>query len=175
MPTVQASFSRDANGVPITDAFATDNIVALSANNTTAATSIFKVTGTVEVLAIWGVLRATLGNHTAAHYRANDGTTQPVITAASGLTLSAKTPGSSFYKRGLAASALSLLDNAAVAVAEPAAAETMFHSPFVITQKASTDSFIEYVYTTTDTPATGTIHHYIKWKPLSTSGLVVKV
>lgn len=146
----------------------------LSANNTTAATAIFGLTGTVEVLKIWGVITTTLGaNHTAAYWRLNDQTAQVNITLNTGTTLSAKVAGSAIVKKGLVAAALVLLDNAAGVVSEPTTLETVFSSPFVIVKKTAATTNIEYVYTTTDTPTSGVIQHFVEWRPMSSDGALV--
>src|SRR5437868_2753789 len=80
----------------------------LSANNTTANVPIFGLTGTVEVLRIWGVVTTAIGaNHTGGLLRLNDQTAQVSITT-SGATLSAATAGTAIYKSGLSAAALTV-------------------------------------------------------------------
>lgn len=165
---LNGSFSRDANYVPIT----TDGIVSsksqtLSANNTTANTPLFRITGTIEVRGLWGVVTTVIGaNHTGGLYRLNDQTAQVAITA-SGATLSALAAGTTIVKKGLAAAALTLLDNAAGRVSEPTTLETTFFSPFVVMKKTAANTDIEYGYATTDAPTSGVIQHFIRWLPLS--------
>ena len=115
MPSVNASFSRDNNRVPITTdgIILPSNIQTLSGSNTTVNTAIFGITGTVEIRGIWAVVTTTIGtNHTAGLYRLNDQTATVAITA-SGATLSGLAVGTTVVKKGLAAAALSVLDNAA--------------------------------------------------------------
>ncbi len=146
----------------------------LSASATTASTALFGLTGTVEVLRLWGVITTTLGaNHTAAYWRLNDQTAQVNITLNTGTTLSAKTAGSVIVKNGLAAAALVLLDNAAGKVSEPTTLETMYFSPFVLTKKTAATTNIEYTYTTTDAPTSGVIQHFVEYRPLSADGALV--
>lgn len=178
MPTVNASFSRDANRVPITTDGLTipSNIQTLTGNNTTVTTAVFTITGTVELRAIYSVVTTDFGaNHTAAYWRVNDQTAQPAITLATGTTLSAIKAGSMIVKKGLAAAALVLLDNAAARVSEPTTLETTFFSPFVVMKKTGALTQIEYTYTTTDTPTTGAIQHFVRFLPLSADANVVAV
>lgn len=172
---VSGSFFRDANYVPITtDGVVSNKSQTLSANNTTAATPLFRITGSIEVRGLWGVVTTDLGaNNTAAYYRANDQTAQPAITLATGTTLSALKAGSVIVKNGLAGAAVTKLDNAAGVVSEPTTLETQYHSPFVITKKTAAATDIEFVYSTTDTPTSGVIQHFLRWLPLSADANVV--
>lgn len=172
---VSGSFFRDANYVPITvDGVVSQKSQTLSGSNATVATPLFRITGSIEVRAIWGVITTDLGaNNTAAFYRANDQTAQPAITLATGTTLSAKKAGSVIAKTGLAGAAVVLLDNAAGVVSEPSVINQPFFTPFVITKKTAANTDIEFVYTTTDTPTSGVIQHFIRWLPISADANVV--
>lgn len=176
MPQVNASFSRDANGVPITYNGITlpSNSQTLVGNNTTVYVPIFGITGTVLVTGIWGVITTVLGaNHTAAYWRLNDQTAQVSITASSGTTLSAKGVGSTIVKKGLAATALALIDSAAGAISEPTTLETSYFSPFILQQKVGgVATNIEYSYATTDTPTSGAITFYVQFVPISANGTI---
>lgn len=175
--TISDSFWRDANRVPITtDGLITQTSKTLVGSAETAAVPIFTVTGSVEIRAIWGVITTNLGtNHTAAHFRINDQTAQPVITAASGTTLSSKKSGSIIVKKGLAGAAVTLLDNAAGIVSEPTTLETTYYSPFVVVKKTAALTQIEYVYTTSEEPTSGAIQFFVRWLPLSADASVAAV
>lgn len=177
MSTAQGAFSRDANRVPITtDGLSAINTITLSANNTTATVPVFHITGSVEIRAIWGVVTTDLGaNHTAAYWRLNDQTAQANITLNTGTTLSAIKAGSTIVKKGLAAAALTKLDNAAGVISEPTTLETTYFSPFVFLKKTAAITDIEYVYTTTDTPTTGAIQFFVRYLPLSADANVTAV
>ena len=143
----------------------------INANNTTAHLPIFGVTGSVNVLALWGVVTTALGaNHTAAYWRLNDQTAQVNITLNTGTTLSAIAAGSLLTKIGLAAAALSKVDNAAGRVNEPTTLETPYFSPFEATKKLNATTNIEYNYTTTDTPTSGVIQFYATYIAISADG-----
>lgn len=169
MPTINASYSRDNNRVPVTTGGITsqDN-QTLTGSNATVAVPIFGITGSIQVTAIWGVITTTLGaNHTAAYWRLNDQAAQANITLNTGTTLSGAVAGSVIVKKGLATAALTLLNNSSGVVSEPTTLETEYFSPFVFVKKTAANTNIEYVYTTTDTPTSGVIQFFIKWLPVS--------
>jgi hypothetical protein len=174
MPTVNASFSRDNNRVPITtDGVTIFDSQTLSANNTTAAVPLFTVTGTVEIRAIWGTVTTALSsNITAAYWRLNDASAQSDITLNTGTTLSSAATGSTIVKKGLAAAALLLLTSAQERVSEPTTLETTFFSPFVAVAKNGATTNIEFVYSTTNTPATGAIQFAVRFLPISSDGTI---
>lgn len=176
MPTLSASFSRDANRVPITtDGLTVSTSQTLSGSNTTVNTALFTITGTVEIRGIWGVVTTVIGaNHTAGLYRLNDQTAQVAITA-SGATLSGLAAGTTITKKGLAAAALTLLDNAAGRVSEPTTLETTYFSPFIVMKKTGALTQIEYGYATTDTPTSGVIQHFLRFLPISADANVTPV
>ena len=168
------AFTRDANNVPITtDGLTSKDSQTFSGNNTTVYVPIFSITGTVEIRGLWGVVTTTMGvNHTAAYFRLNDQGAQVAITAASGVTLSGLAVGTTIVKKGVAATAVTLLDNAAGRVSEPTTLETPFFSPFVVMKKTGAATNIEYVYSTTDNPTTGAMTFYVRWLPVSLDGSI---
>ncbi len=167
--TSVGSVPRDDNDSPITSlGLQATNSLTLSGSNTTVATPVFTVTGTVQVLGIWGVVTTDLGaNHTAAYLRLNDQTAQVDITLNTGTTLSAVKAGSTIVKKGLATAAVTLLNNSAGRVSEPTTLETLYFSPFVAVKKTAATTQIEYVYSTTDTPTSGVIQFFAQYIPLS--------
>ena len=167
--SAQGAMLRDDNDSPVLGTGLTiSNAITLTGNNTTVTVPIFHVTGTVEVLAIWGVVTTTLGaNVTAAAWRLNDQTAQVNITLDTGTDISAAVAGSTILKKGLAAAALTFNNASAGRVTEPTTLETLYFSPFVASQKTggvTTD--IEFVYATTDTPTLGAITFYAQYIPL---------
>ena len=177
MATASGSIQRDANRVPVQN----NNIqvykdLTLSGSNTSVVAPIFTITGCVNITGIYGVVTTDLGaNHTAASWRLNDQAAQVAITAVGGTTLSAKKAGSVIIKVGLAAAALTLIDNAAGRINEPTTLETMVFSPFVATKKTAATTQIEYLYTTTDTPTSGVIRFFVNYLPISDDGNVAAV
>lgn len=144
-----------------------------SANNTTSTNALFRITGTVRIIRLYGVVTTVLSsNHTAAYWRQNDQTAQVNITLNTGTTLSSAPVGSFIAKTGLAASALVLKSSAAGAILEPSAAEELTFSECILTQKNGANTDIEYVYSTTNTPASGVIQFFIEYEPLSADGAI---
>lgn len=175
--TQRGSLLRDDNDSPVQGfGLSTSTSITLTGNNTTVAVPLFHIIGTVQVLGISGVVTTDLGaNHTAAYWRLNDQTAQVNITLNTGTTLSAVKAGSTIVKKGLAAAALVLLDNAAGRISEPTTLETMYFSPFVAMKKTAAITDIEYVYSTTDTPTSGAIQFFVQWYPISQDGRVTPV
>lgn len=170
--SVSGSLWIDANHKPIQgDGVVTKSSLTLSGSNATVASPIFHLTGAVEVRALYGVITTDLGaNNTAAYFRLNDQTAQVNITLNTGTALSAAKAGSVITKAGLAAAALTLINNSAGRVNEPTTLETPYFSPFVVTKKTAATTDIEFVYTTTDTPTSGVIQFFVRWLPISIDG-----
>lgn len=174
MPTINSSFFRDNNRVPLTvDGFTTADSQTFTGNNTTVATPIFGITGSVEVRGLWGVVTTVLGaNHTASAFRLNDQTAQVNITLNTGTDISAAAAGSIIVKKGLAAAAVVLSTNSAGRITEPTTLETPYFSPFVAVKKTAAVTNIEYVYATTDAPTSGAMQFFIRWLPVSIDGAI---
>lgn len=150
----------------------------LSGNNTTVATPLFRVTGTVEVTQLYSIVTTALGsNITAAYWRTNDQTAQVAISLATGTTLSSFTAGSKLTRNSLVSVALSGDNASAAKVIDPVAATApAVHMPFEVVQKTGgVQTDIEFVYTTTNTPTSGVIRHYVEWQPISPDGFLVAV
>lgn len=174
---LSGAFSRDANYVPITrDGVTVSKDVTFSGSNATVSTPLFTLTGAVQVNQLYGVVTTALGsNHTAAHWRLNDQTAQPVITLVTGTTLSSVPAGSVITRRSLVSVALVSNTAAAGVVSDPVAATAPdYFMPFVIVQKTGAVlTQVEYTYTTTNTPTTGAMTFFARWVPLSVDGNLV--
>lgn len=148
----------------------------LSGNNTTVSTALFGITGTVEVRALYGIVTTALGsNITAAFWRLNDQTAQVAISLATGTTLSSAGVGAAIIRNSTVAVALKASNLTGVgAVTDPVAATAPgVCMPFILTQKTGGISTnVEFTYTTTNTPTTGVIQHFLRWLPLSLDGNV---
>lgn len=177
MPTLNASFWRDANRTPIViDGITSFVSKTLAANNTTEVIPLFHITGTVEVRGLWGVVTTALGsNNTAAYWRLNDQSAQSDITLSTGTTLSSLAAGSTIVKKGLAAAALTALSNSQERVSEPTTLETTYFSPFVAVKKTAAVTDIEFVYTSSNTPTTGVISFFARWLPISADAAVTPI
>jgi hypothetical protein len=175
-PPLLGSFGRDDNYVPIQlSGIQASSIKTLTGNNTSGiAVPIFTITGSVQILGLYGLVTTTLGaNNTAAYWRLNDGTAQSSITASSGTTLSAAPAGSIIVKKDLASAALTLLSASQERISEPTTLETFYFSPFVAVQKTGgVATNIEFLYSTTDTPTSGAITFYCGWLPIGAGSRV---
>ena len=172
MTTLSGQFARDRNSVPLTtDGLTSKTILTLVGSGATVTAPIFHVVGSVEIRGLWGVVLTDLGpNQTATYWRLNDQTANPAITLATGTAISAVKAGSVIVKKGVAATALTVLDNSAGRVSEPTTLETPYFSPFVAVKKTGATTDIEFVYTTSDTPTSGSIQFFCRFLPLSTDG-----
>lgn len=171
------SMLRDDNDQPVQGTGLTiSNSKTLSGSGATVNVPIFTVSGSVQVLAIWGNVTTVLGaNNTAAYWRLNDGTNQSDITLSTGTTLSAANAGSIIVKKGLATAALTLLKADQERVSEPTTLETSYFSPFVAVAKNGTTTNIEFTYTTSDTPTSGVINFYVQYIPLGSGSKITTV
>lgn len=142
----------------------------LTGSNTTVATPLFRVTGTVEVTQLYAIVTTALGsNVTASHWRTNDQTATLPITAAAGTVISSFVAGSKLTRKTVVATALSADNASAAKVVDPVAATApAVHMPFEVVQKTGgVNTDIEFVYTTTNTPTSGALIHYVEWQPMS--------
>ncbi len=161
----------DSAGNPITPALLNTS-QTLAANNTTAATALFGLTGVVEILRLWFIITTDLGsNITAAYYRLNDQTAQVDVTLNTGTAFSAFKAGSGGYKKGITTVALAAINNSAGRVNDSGTAnEFEDFGRCIITKKTAATTNIEFVYTTTNTPTSGVIQHFVEYRPVSSDG-----
>lgn len=131
----------------------TTKLITLSANNTSDSVNVFELTGSVEVLSLHGEVTdaTTLNNCTAVYFDLWDGTVSVPLSKVTGAALSGCAVGSFFIRDSDSSTELSVLNNNQARVKE-AATGTRLRSNFIITQKASTTTYIRFRYTTTDTP-----------------------
>lgn len=148
--------------------------LTLTGNNQTLSQAVFTVTGSVLILGIWGEVITLIGsNHTAGHLRLNDQTATVDVTLATGINLSALAVGTVVSKTGLAAAALTLDDNVAGAITEPATAGQAALSPVMLIKKTAATTTLDYRYATTNAPTTGAIRFHALFVPLSDDGNLV--
>jgi hypothetical protein len=177
MPTTTQAFSRDANRVPIVlNGLMVTKSYTFSSTGTLVI-PIFSITGTVQLLALYGVVTTVLaGNHRVGAFRINDQTAQVQITSATGPTMDAAPVGSLIIADVLAATAASYKSSAAGAVLQPATAGINPFSGSIITQKTgSIETDIEYRFTSSTNPTTGAMKFYCGFVPLSDDGNVTAV
>lgn len=167
------AFPRDANRVPIpTFGLQVIKSLTFSGSNTTVNTAIFKITGTIQLVSLYGIVTTVLGaNHTASAFRINDQTAQIYLTAVGGTDISTASVGSMIIKNVLVATAITYKSGAAGAILEPATVNQQLFSPIILQQKTgSIETDIEYHYATTDTPTSGAIQFFAGYIPLSANG-----
>lgn len=170
---VTGAYSRDANRVPIVqNGLVVTKSVTFTGSNATVNTALFKITGTVQVIGLYGIVTTVLGvNHTASAFRINDQTSQIYLTAVGGTDISAAPVGSLIIKNVLVATAITLKSSVAGAILEPSTVNQDQRSPVIITQKtANVETDIEYHYATTDTPTSGAIQFFCQFVPMSADG-----
>jgi len=139
--------------------------ITLSANNTSASVNIFQLTGTVEVMQIFGSIatKTTLANLTAWYFDLYDSTASVPLTKNDGV-LSAMAVGTIFYKNAAASVTMAIGNNAAWAMEEAATGVKAF-MPFMITQKTWANTYIRFNYTTTDAPINATLRISVRYRP----------
>ena len=143
--------------------------IPLSADNTTASVNIFQITGSVKLLAIYGIVTDVATNLTAGFLELYDGTNHPDITK-DGIVLSGLTVGTAMFKTGLAGVVLKLADNVICVVSEAALDKKIF-SECILTQKTATNTYIRFTYTTSDAPIDAKIFWHVRYKGLDNGGV----
>lgn len=130
-----------------------NNTITLSASATTESVNVFRIEGSVDILKLCARITdaSTLTNLTAASFDLYDGTATVQITAATGV-LSGMAVDTYFVKAGLAANAFDVNNNATCSLVEQTYEGSGIFSPFIITQKTGTNTYLRFTYTTTDAP-----------------------
>lgn len=168
----------DMSDLEVLRSYRETKTLSLTANNQTLASPIFRVTGHVKVIALYGIVTTVLGsNVTAAHWRINDQTAQVAISLATGTALSSLAVGSLIVRKSLVSVALTADNSSAAKVTDPVAATAPdVFMPFIVTQKTgAVQTDIEFVYTTTNTPTSGAIKFYAIFVPLTPESDLVAV
>jgi hypothetical protein len=176
MPSINASFSRDNNRVPVTvDGFIVTSDKTFTANGTVVV-PIFSITGAVRVMCLYGIVTTAIGsNHTGAYWRLNDQTVTANITLdTTGATLSSFPVGSIVKKWDLVTAIAKAGSSATGTVVEPIYPGSTVFCEFDVVKKATADTNIEYVYTTNNT-SKGAIRFYCGFYPLSDDGIITAI
>lgn len=150
----------------------------LAGSNATVSTPLFRVTGTVQITQLYAIVTTALGsNVTAAYWRTNDQTATLPISAAAGTTLSSFAVGSTLTRKSLVSVALTGDNASAAKVIDPVAATAPdVYMPFQVVQKtAGVQTDIEFTYTTTQTPTSGVLRHFVEWQPISDGATLTAV
>lgn len=127
--------------------------ITLNANNTSARVNVFQVTGYNQVFNIHGYVTdaTTLNNLTNAYFDLWDGTNTVPLTKTTGATMSGFAVDSAFIKDADVTTALTTINNSQCRMNE-AAVGAKEGAPFTVMQKALTNTYIRFNYTTTDAP-----------------------
>jgi len=153
------------------------NDITISANNTSANIDCFQITGSIEILRIYGAIKTitTLANCTAAYFDLfTAGDAADVITKNNGV-LSGMAVGTFFTKEAVKTETMTVINNATISVTEPATNKKTF-TPFIVTQKTGADTFIRFNYTTSDAPANAVFTVYVEYRePPNEGGSIVAV
>lgn len=141
----------------------------------TVVVPVFRVTGVAKVLKLWGVIASTLGNHTNAHFRLNDGTITVPVSKVTTTTLTGFGAGSPFYRAGLAGDALLAASAAACGIIDPTNKGELISTEMVLVAKNGITTTLEYVFTTTDPATTGSITFFAEFQSRSNAALLTPV
>lgn len=164
----------DDNGRPIDlGGFRSRATLTTDASNETKVEPLFRVSGSIIVEKLYGVVTTALGsNQTAAYWRLNDQTAQSNISLNTGTTMSSAAVGAVLTRSGLAGAALTKLDSDQGRVSDPTTLQTKNFTPFMVVAKNGANTDIEYVYSTTSTPTSGKISFFCVWQPVSQAASV---
>ena len=140
--------------------------ITLDGNDETKSHSLFLLTGVVLIHRIWGIVTEAIGaNHTDAHLRLNDGAATVPLSKSTTADLSAHPLGSWIKRDKVLTEALTGLASATCAASERIGMTVPFpdRCPVRVIAKNGADTYLEYRYTTTDTPTSGKIRWYCEW------------
>jgi hypothetical protein len=150
--------------------------ITINANDTSASVNVFQVTGSIEIIRLYGVITTatTLTNCTGAYFNLYDGTASVALTKNDGV-LSGMAVGTAFIKNATATTTMAVADNAVGAVTEASSAK--FFYPAIVTQKTGANTYIRFTYTTTDAPADATFTIFAEYRlpPAGFTGGLVAV
>ena len=147
--------------------------ITLDGSNESKSHNLFLVTGVVLIRRIWGIVTEALGvNHTDAHLRLNDGAGTTPLTKTTTTVLSAIPIGSWVKRDAIMTEPLIALSPVTCDAAERTGLSVSYpdRCPIRVIAKNGASTYLEYRYTTTDTPTSGKIRWYCEYEPLSDDG-----
>jgi hypothetical protein len=149
--------------------------ITLNANNTTANVNVFQLTGTTKIVLLHGevLTKNTLTNCTKVHFDLWDGTTSVPITKITGADMSGYNVGAFFIKDADVATALTILNNDQARIKE-ASTGNKVNTEFVAVQKTATNTYLRFIYSTTDAPIDATVKIDCHWVDID-SGIIIAV
>ena len=147
--------------------------ITLNANNTTESVNVFQLTGTTKIITIHGEIltKTTLTNCTKVHFDLWDGTTSVPITKITGADMNGYNVGAFFIKDADVATALTILNNDQARIKE-ASTGNRVNTEFVAVQKTATNTYLRFIYSTTDAPIDATVKIDCQWSDID-SGIII--
>lgn len=148
--------------------------ITLNVNNNTQSLNCFQLTGTVEVLRLYGEITTTgtFTNCTNVFFELYDSTAFRDITkSGAGAVLSGMAVGTFIVKNAAKGTALVVANNATGIVTEGSTAKIF--EQFFLTQKISANTYIRFTYTSSDAPIAATITVYCDYIAFGSGTLVV--
>jgi hypothetical protein len=145
-------------------------VITLNANAAPQSLNCFAVTGSVQVLRLYGQITTatTLANCTAAQFDLYDGAATTAITKNDGV-LSGMAVGTTFFKGAVNTTTMAVLSNATGAFSD------LSFYPFIVEKKTGQNTFIRFTYTTTDAPIAATLTIYAEYREIGTSSVLAAV
>lgn len=142
----------------------TTKVITLNANNTTASVNCFEVTGVNEILSLHAevVDATTLNNCTNVHFVFSDGISDLDLTNNTGANINGFGVGGFLIKEGTASVALSTANSNTVNLIEGSTG-TKAKQPFVLIANSGATCYIQFHYTTNDTPINAQLKVVIAW------------
>jgi hypothetical protein len=163
----------DTDSANFWDGWSFDNVVykTLTFNGSGAASAnLFKVTGTVQILKIYGhvrtVLSADIGN---GYLNAYDGTNTVDVTNSVGPSFNSLAVDSFFVRSQDSTEDIVVLNADQVRIDENSNFRDTV-AAFAVNQKNGADTFIRFTYS--DTGTSGEIHWHVEWVPVTDGSFV---
>jgi hypothetical protein len=113
----------------------------------------------------------TLNNCTNVHFLVSDGTTDIVLSKATGANISGFGTGSFLIKEGNASVELSVADSDTITMIEGTTGGKA-RTPFILVANKNASNFIQFKYTTTDTPIDAELKVIITWADINSGVLI---
>jgi hypothetical protein len=150
-----------------------EKTITLSASNATDVIDICEFTGVIEILGLTAEVMTvnTLNNCTNVHFLVSDGTTDIVLTKATGANISGFNSGSFLIKEGNASVELSVADSNTITMIEGTTGGKA-RTPFILVANKGASNFIQFKYTTTDTPIDAELKVIITWADINSGVLI---
>ena len=149
-------------------------VITLNVSNGTQSLNCFQLTGTVEVLRLYGEITttSTFTNCTNVFFEIYDSTaTRDITKSGAGAVLSGMAVGTFIVKDAALGTALAVANNSTGMITEGSTAKIF--EQFFLTQKTAADTYIRFTYTSSDAPVAATITVYCDYIGLGGGTLVV--